>query len=257
MNDTFVESFDIYDPRARDVQKIRRSLAGTRRVLGAARTRVHASHGGAHGAENRREKVPKSARARTAVQREKRRGKRRQQQQQQQQRWWWWSGDEGGGEGGAGGSEQKGAPSSEATVRTRRGIASHTGPSAGTGPDRDRNSPDPRALRPTARARARDRDNDRREPHTRLAHVRAARAVNTNRVFFILGATSLFLLLIFLLLHRLLLFLLPLPPRSATNLLLVFPSFFLRAPTATATSPARGDFALFSPVFHYDTFAAF
>lgn len=44
---------------------------------------------------------------------------------------------------------------------------------------------------PAARARARDRDNDRREPHTRLAHVRAARAVNTNRVFFILGATSL------------------------------------------------------------------
>jgi len=42
---------------------------------------------------------------------------------------------------------------------------------------------------PGSGARARDRDNDRREPHTRLAHVRAARAVNTNRVFFILGAT--------------------------------------------------------------------
>lgn len=66
------------------------------------------------------------------------------------------NGDEGGGERGAGGSEQKGAPSSEATVRTRRGIASHTGPSAGTGPDRDRNSPDPRALGPATRARASD-----------------------------------------------------------------------------------------------------
>lgn len=53
-------------------------------MLGAARTRVHASHGGAHGPENRREKVPKSARAGTSVQREERRGKRRQQQQQQQ-----------------------------------------------------------------------------------------------------------------------------------------------------------------------------
>jgi len=49
------------------LQKIRRSLAGTRRVLDAARTRVHASHGGAHGPENRREKVPKSASAGTAV----------------------------------------------------------------------------------------------------------------------------------------------------------------------------------------------
>lgn len=167
------------------------------------------------------------------------------------------SGDEEGGEGGTGGSEQKGAPSSEATVRTRRGIASHTGPSAGTGPDRDRNSPGPRAPGPAVRARARDRENDRREPHTRLAHVRAVRAVNTNRVFFILGATS------------------PLsppclpppspssppppPPRSAAavSFSCFHPFFFLQATAATATSPARGDFALFSPVFHCDTFAAF
>lgn len=33
-------------------------------MLGAARTRVHASHGGAHGPENRREKVPKRAQER-------------------------------------------------------------------------------------------------------------------------------------------------------------------------------------------------
>jgi len=85
VNDTFcASSRSIYDRRARDAQKIR-SLAGTRRVLGATRTRVHASHGGAHGPENRREKVPKSARAGTIAQREERRRKRRQQQQQQQQ----------------------------------------------------------------------------------------------------------------------------------------------------------------------------
>lgn len=77
----------------------------------------------------------------------------------------------------------KGGPLSEATVRTRRGIASHTGPSAGTRPDRDRNSSGPSLGPGTADPCSRDRDNDRREPHTRLAHVRAARAVNTNRVF--------------------------------------------------------------------------
>lgn len=43
--------------------------------------------------------------------------------------------------------------------------------------------PGPERWGPARRTRARDRDNDRREPHTRLAHVRAARAVNTNRVF--------------------------------------------------------------------------
>lgn len=43
-------------------------------MLGAARTRVHASHGGAHGPENRREKVPKSARAGTGS---AKRGKKR------------------------------------------------------------------------------------------------------------------------------------------------------------------------------------
>lgn len=39
-------------------------------------------------------------------------------------------------------ASKRGPPSSEATVRTRRGIASHTGPSAGTGPrlNRDRNN---------------------------------------------------------------------------------------------------------------------
>lgn len=31
-------------------------------MLGAARTRMHASHGGAHSPENRREKVPKKER---------------------------------------------------------------------------------------------------------------------------------------------------------------------------------------------------
>lgn len=114
--------------------------------------------------------------------------------------------DNGGGGGGGvvveqrrrrrrqGGSEQrsKRGPLSEATVRTRRGIASHTGPSAGTGP-RQRPQESPRARGGGRRARARDRDNDRREPHTRLAHVRAARAVNTNRVFSS-SATTTFLL---------------------------------------------------------------
>lgn len=106
---------------------------------------------------------------------------------------------------------------------------------------------------PAARARARDRDNDRREPHTRLAHVRAARAVNTNRVFFILGATSL-------------------PPSfsssssssssssffsassscccsRAVGLLLVFPSLFLETPLLPRIPLARGDFALLSCFF--------
>ncbi|KAL0107640.1 hypothetical protein PUN28_014741 [Cardiocondyla obscurior] len=105
-------------------------------------------------------------------------------------------------------------------------------------------------------ARARDRDNDRREPHTRLAHVRAARAVNANRVFFILGATS--------------------PPHLSPHLLPPStpppPPPLLAAVTAAAHchqssfrlrplprrgALLRGDFALFSSVFHRDTFAAF
>lgn len=94
-------------------------------------------------------------------------------------------------------------------------------------------------LGPAARARARNRDNDRREPHTRLAHVRAARAVNTNRVFFILGATSLFLLLFFffffILLFRLL-FLLLFPRRRSPPRVSVS---FSRDSAATATGPAR------------------
>lgn len=130
-------------------------------------------------------------------------------------------------------------------MRTRRGIASHTGPSAGTGPDGDRNSAGPRSRGPgpAAGARARDRDNDRREPHTRLAHVRAARAVNTNRVFFILGAT--FLLLLFLLffvflffffVFSILLFRLFFPRRRAPSRVSVS---FSRDSDATATGPAR------------------
>lgn len=105
------------------------------------------------------------------------------------------SGDEAeGGEGGARGSEQKGAPfvggyrENEARHRVPHGPFSRHGAR-----QRPQQSGPPSAGARAARARARDRDNDRREPHTRLAHVRAARAVNTNRVFFILGATSLFL----------------------------------------------------------------
>lgn len=87
------------------------------------------------------------------------------------------NGDEGGGEGGAGGSKQKGAPSSEATVRTRRGIASHTGPSAGTGPDRDRNSPDPRALGPRCRGPC----SRQRQRQARASHATRTRPSRPSR----------------------------------------------------------------------------
>lgn len=137
-------------------------------------------------------------------------------------------------------------------MRTRRGIASHTGPSAGTGPDGDRNSAGPRSRGPgpAAGARARDRDNDRREPHTRLAHVRAARAVNTNRVFFILGATFLlllcllfivFLFFFFFFVFSILLFRLFFPPSSFS----CFRLFFFETSMLPRRVPlARGDFAL-------------
>lgn len=153
-------------PRA---QKIRRRCS--RRVLGAASTRVsrrraHRKREG-EGAEER----PDNAESGSSDDDDEGRGRAEGKREKQEE------------------ASKRGPPSSEATVRTRRGIASHTGPSAGTGPrlNRDRNNSG--ALGPR-RARARDRDNDRREPHTRLAHVRTARAVNTNRVFFILGATS-------------------------------------------------------------------
>lgn len=78
-------------------------------------------------------------------------------------------------------------------MRTRRGIASHTGPSAGTGP-RQR----PQAARGPERGLSgvslgpcsRQRQLQARASHATRTRPRAARAVNTNRVFFILGATS-------------------------------------------------------------------
>lgn len=107
------------------MKKIRGPFGRARRVLGLARTRVRPSHG----PENRREKVPKRVISREG------RGERAGTPSDGVD-------DKGGGKGEAGEeAQQKGAPSlSEATVRTRRGIASHTGPSAGTGPDGDRNS---------------------------------------------------------------------------------------------------------------------
>lgn len=88
MNNTFQVVRHLRFPRSRHSENPTISITGSRRVLGAARTRVHASHGGAHGPENRREIVLSARGARekgTVVQREERRGKRRQQQQQQQQ----------------------------------------------------------------------------------------------------------------------------------------------------------------------------
>lgn len=69
-------------------------------------------------------------------------------------------------------------------MRTRRGIASHTGPSAGTGPEREETIRGPLDRGgASSRRTERERDGTRREPHTRLAHVRA-RAANTNPRFF-------------------------------------------------------------------------
>lgn len=83
-------------------------------------------------------------------------------------------------------------PLSEATVRTRQGLMSQTDPSTGTGSDRqrERERGAEQHARPTTggktttgrapatgqpfRTRAHDRDNDRREPHTRLAHVQGS-----------------------------------------------------------------------------------
>lgn len=84
----------------------------------------------------------------------------------------------------------KGGPLSEATVRTRRGIASHTGPSAGTRPDRDRNSSGPSAgARGTADPCSRQRQRQARASHaTRTRPSRPSREHKPR--FFILGATS-------------------------------------------------------------------
>lgn len=160
----------------------------------------------------------------------------------------------GGGGGGRRGSEQKGgAPSSEATVRTRRGIASHTGPSAGTGPDGDRNSAGPTEPGPGARGpRSRGPCSRQRQRQARASHATRTRPSRPSRehkprFFFILGATfsppslpplhPLVFLLFFPL--RLLdppfspLLLLPAPPSSFS----CFRLFFSETLDATATGP--------------------
>lgn len=126
----------------------------------------------------------------------------------------------------------KGGPLSEATVRTRRGIASHTGPSAGTRPDRDRNSSGPSAgARGTADPCSRQRQRQARASHaTRTRPSRPSREHKPR--FFILGATSF------------LLFIAAAVAAVAGNLLLVFPSLspetrLLPRRRRLARSPAR------------------
>lgn len=126
----------------------------------------------------------------------------------------------------------KGGPLSEATVRTRRGIASHTGPSAGTRPDRDRNSSGPSAgARGTADPCSRQRQRQARASHaTRTRPSRPSREHKPR--FFILGATS------FLLFMPLPLLLLPAISFSSFRLFLLRLGLLPRR-RRLARSPAR------------------
>lgn len=88
---------------------------------------------------------------------------------------------------------RKQGPVLEATVRTKRDLASHTGPSAGTGP-----TTPIRAPGWASSPRASERDAGRREPHTRLAHVQETRAANRNRIFFSFSAYTYIIIYIYL-----------------------------------------------------------
>lgn len=66
-------------------------------------------------------------------------------------------------------------------MRTRRGIASHTGPSAGTGPDGDRNSAGPRSRGPGPGARRRGPCSRQRQRQARASHATRTRPSRPSR----------------------------------------------------------------------------
>lgn len=159
------------------------------------------------------------------------------------------SGDEAeGGEGGARGSEQKGAPfvggyrENEARHRVPHGPFSRHGarqrPQQSGPPSAGARCPGPCSRQRQRQARASHATRTRpsrpsREHKPRFFHPRRYLPLSP-----LLAAVTAAL--------------------SATSLLLVFPSFFSASPGRYRDGPrSRGDFALFSPVFHYDTFAAF
>ena len=227
MNNTFQVVRHLRFPRSRHSENPTISITGSRRVLGAARTRVHASHGGAHGPENRREIVLSARGAREkgmVVQREERRGKRRQQQQQQQQRrrrWqrrrWRQRRRRSRRKRAKGGSFVGGYRENEARHRVPHGPFSRHGarqrpqqsgpPSVGA----HRSGPCSRQRQRQARA-----SHATRTRPSRPSREHKPRFFHSRRYLpsFLILILLLFLLLLLLLLHHCLLFLLPLPPRS-------------------------------------------